>query len=232
MTWSLAFLIILPQAFSTNGFFLEGFQVSCTFDYFSRDFRSRMLLFYMVICGFIIPIAIICTAYVKIYSTVQSITSYSREKLQQCESYKSNVSFSDTHFGNNFPIKYSDRLQTLNHNKSHFKTATESLSLYTAETSLTYDMSTNRVHQRWAERRNAIKIDSDLIKMNHLFRRRNGLKTMNELMDVKPKDILLEREVKVAKMVLIKIVLFCAAWTPYVIVILLTQFGSNIKGTY
>ena len=61
-------------------------------------------------------------------------------------------------------------------------------------------------------------------KCSRLFKRRNALKSPADLINLKPKDFLLEREVRVAKMVLIRVLLFCLAWTPYVIVILLTQF--------
>ena len=188
LTWCFAFLIILPQAFSTNGFFLEGFQVSCTFDYFSRDFKSRMLLFYMVIFGFVTPIFVIAFVYIKIYSLVKNENIQKTETFELSKSVRkySHVSTSD--------------LEAMFEEKSQRKSSISQLTTHF----LTH-------------------------KCSRLFKRRNALKSPADLINLKPKYFLLEREVRVAKMVLIRVLLFCLAWTPYVIVILLTQFGSNIE---
>ena len=74
--------------------------------------------------------------------------------------------------------------------------------------------------------------DDDLVKKqarrcDRFKYRRNAIKAY--LIIDKSRDFKLEREFKVAKVILIKVIFFCAAWTPYVVVILFAQFSTNIE---
>ena len=51
----------LLQLKTGHGYVLEGFGTACSFDYFSRDILSRILMMSMLIGGFIIPLAILIT---------------------------------------------------------------------------------------------------------------------------------------------------------------------------
>ena len=52
---------------SKKGFFLEGLLISCTFDYLSRDFSSRLIMLSMLIGGFLVPFFIILFFYFLIW---------------------------------------------------------------------------------------------------------------------------------------------------------------------
>lgn len=45
----------------------------------------------------------------------------------------------------------------------------------------------------------------------------------------KSRNFLIKREFRVTKMIMICVGAFCVTWFPYVIVVLIAQFGSNIK---
>ena len=172
----------MSQLFSTNGFMLEGLQTSCTFNYLAKDLKSRFLLFFMVIFGFVFPLIIIILFYVLLFLLL---------KKKKDLVYKRIYSF-------NSEIKYSlakriyqpfllDTKKDLN---SSLKKAMNS--------------------DRYQKRRNAIK--SSEISLNN-----------------KKKCYFIKREMKVAKIILMKVFLFCLAWTPYVFVTLIAQFGTNIE---
>jgi hypothetical protein len=67
------------------------------------------------------------------------------------------------------------------------------------------------------------------LKNDRYQRRRNALKSSEILFRDKKKCYFLNREMKVAKVILMKVFLFCLAWTPYVFVTLLAQFSTNIE---
>ena len=189
----------MPQILSTNGFFLEGFLVSCTFDYFSRDLTSRLLLFYMVIFGFIVPIFVITFSYIKLYTLVK--TKKSNEMIQ--------LKYS-------ICINLQEKLNTLNKAESLELEEKPYVQRFIQEKKMA------SLENKWTT------VNIDKVHINKRFKtRRDAIKT-NSIIS-KPRDFLLEREIKVAKVILIKVIFFCAAWTPYVIVILLTQFGNNIE---
>jgi hypothetical protein len=200
MAWITSLLIIVPQFFSTNGFFLEGFLVSCTFDYFSRDLKSRMLLFYMVIFGFMIPIVVIIVSYVKLYSLVKT------KKSSENQLHKNYILCSNL-----------NNLRDAVDNNEKAVCAKKSYRIY-------------KEHVKNRKNDPETNINKNLIEKYERFRHRRGALKTDSIVIYKPsKHFLLEREIKVAKVILIKVVFFCAAWTPYVIVILLTQFVSNVE---
>jgi hypothetical protein len=58
---------MLTQGLFTKGFRLEGHQVSCCFDYLSRDFYSRFWLSFMILLGFIVPNIVIFFVNIDMY---------------------------------------------------------------------------------------------------------------------------------------------------------------------
>ena len=71
---------------------LDGFQTSCTFDYLSRDLRSRMLVLSMFLGGFVFPLVILITFFFLTKRTLESDT----EQLdgQLCKAYTRSRTFS------------------------------------------------------------------------------------------------------------------------------------------
>ena len=200
MTWSLAFLITLPQAFSTNGFFLEGFQVTCTFDYFSTDLQSRIILFYMVIFGYLMPMCLIGLAYIKIYLQVKTKTPI------LTKAYKESALISHIRFELDFSKNKDSKSKQSIWESSFYKTG-----------------NTPIVSRHEKE-------ETDLKKFSRFHQRRNALKTGADLIVTlkQGRKFPLKREIRVAKMVLLKAVIFCAAWSPYVVIIFIAQLAENV----
>ena len=163
---------------------------------------------------------IIVFAYLRIYSVVKNKKAinadlFARDKIKN--------------LNNNITLKYKASIKkpatnrflsktTSNFNQSsvHFEQSISLKKSYdTMETSFTTDNTTTNINNKH--------------RFIRLLERRNAIKTSVDLLKIKPRDYVLQRELKVAKMVLIKISLFCIAWTPYVVVILCTQFATNIE---
>jgi len=200
LTWVSSSLIITPQIFSTNGFFLEGFLISCTFDYFSRDIKSRLLLGYMIVFGYLIPIIIITFSYVSLYKLIKTKNTedYNSQMGQSTRRrMRSNSSFYTEH---EFDLVHLYKIYNKNNKKTSLNQADEEID----------ELIKNQARQcdRFEFRRNAIRAYLIIDKSRHFQ---------------------LEREIKVAKVILIKVIFFCFAWTPYVIVVLIAQFSSNIE---
>ena len=157
----------------------------------------------MVIFGFMIPIVVIMLSYIKLYNLVK-IKKSSEYPLQKNYILSSNLKI--LHNSNNREIE-----QKENYSSNYL-----------------YKIYKENIHNK-----KNIKVEADIDKsvfQNYKrFRHRRGALKTNSIIIDKPRDFLLEREIKVAKVILIKVIFFCAAWTPYVIVILLTQFGNNIE---
>ena len=153
--------------------------------------------------GFVIPIFIIVFAYIKIYSIVRIKKSIKNTSTLEINSINNiSISFSPMSVINQVSINQINK--TISHNLLNIQSITKND--LTGNESI--EFSSLNTFSRLNERRNAIKTD---------------------LIYIKPKNFQLEREIRVAKMILVKIVLFCVAWKPYVVVILLTQFGTNIE---
>lgn len=58
-----------------KGFYLEGLLISCTFDYMSRDFSSRLIMLSMFIGGFLVPFFIIIFFYFLIWHLLRTDNS-------------------------------------------------------------------------------------------------------------------------------------------------------------
>ena len=80
---------MLTQGLFTKGFRLEGHQVSCCFDYLSRDFNSRFWLSFMILLGFIVPNIVI------FFSSIDMYLAMKQRRINTI-----NLSSSQTYSGN------------------------------------------------------------------------------------------------------------------------------------
>ena len=61
LTWIYAAFWTMCPFLTENGYVLEGFQTSCSFDYLSRDIKTRVLNMAMLFGGFLAPIGVFAT---------------------------------------------------------------------------------------------------------------------------------------------------------------------------
>jgi hypothetical protein len=64
-------LVMISEGYFTKGFMLDTHNVSCSFDYLSRDFNSRFWLFLMIILGYIVPNIVIAISYASLFYRVK-----------------------------------------------------------------------------------------------------------------------------------------------------------------
>ena len=62
--WLYALIWVLLQFGTRNGYVLEGFRTTCSFDYFSRDIVSHILMSSMLVGGFLVPFIILIVSIV------------------------------------------------------------------------------------------------------------------------------------------------------------------------
>ena len=98
------------------------------------------------------------------------------------------------------------------------------------------DFSTTNANARTCgiERRNALKMTSVLSKISDNIRRRNItfidslIVTMNFNRSNSGNNMV-KREYQVTKSVILCISMFCISWLPYMMIIIVAQFGNNIE---
>ena len=71
LSWGFSLLVMISQGYFTKGYMLDTRNVSCSFDYLSRDFNSRFWLFLMIILGYIVPNAVIAISYASLFYVVK-----------------------------------------------------------------------------------------------------------------------------------------------------------------
>ncbi|CAF0844350.1 unnamed protein product [Brachionus calyciflorus] len=76
ITWLYSSLWIFPQLTLKNGFVLEGLLTSCTFDYLSRDSYSRLMIMFLFIGGFFIPLSLIGIFYILLFVFLKNNTIF------------------------------------------------------------------------------------------------------------------------------------------------------------
>uniref|UniRef100_A0A914VHX9 G-protein coupled receptors family 1 profile domain-containing protein n=1 Tax=Plectus sambesii TaxID=2011161 RepID=A0A914VHX9_9BILA len=64
--WMTAFALSSPPLFGWNRYMIDGLGTTCCFDLHSDDLPSRAFVVYMLIFGFIVPLAIIVVSYRKV----------------------------------------------------------------------------------------------------------------------------------------------------------------------
>ena len=181
--WFYAAFLITLQMFSKNGFILEGFLTSCSFDYLSRDPYSRSYMLLMIFGGFLVPLILILVFY--------SFTELKLKKLCSNIVNFRNMSAktSNTQFSRSNPKNLSSQALTKQYGNK-----------------IIFNSIGNHQLQRRAKRSNT--------PINILRKRNNQNSVLN-------------REFRVLKMILLNVCLFCLAWTPYAVIVIFAQFGSN-----
>ena len=81
-TWIYSLIWSSLQLFSVNRFVLEGLLTSCSFDYLSRDFKSRFLIITMFIGGFLIPFITINIFYILTNHSLKSRNKFFRYQVR------------------------------------------------------------------------------------------------------------------------------------------------------
>jgi 7 transmembrane receptor (rhodopsin family). len=68
--WLYVFCLTLPPLFGWSCYIPEGFMTSCSWDYMSRTMSNRAFYLYLLMFGFILPVAVITYCYVFILHVV------------------------------------------------------------------------------------------------------------------------------------------------------------------
>lgn len=195
-----------------------GFQTSCTFDYISRDFRSRLAILLLTIFGFLIPFVIIVLLYILIWNILklkkplqnQIVFKYEIAKIDQANSlYVCRTNENDDNEASQVKTFCLMKMDT----KSNRMRQDDSVS----------NRRPNSVNERDDE-----NVKSALVRPKMMF----DLKTYRKYDFVSYKNLrssFAHREAKVAKTILLIVTMFCLSWSPYVIVTIVAQFGANIE---
>jgi len=164
----------------------------------------------MIFFGYLIPIAVIIISYVKLYKLVYTeVMANNYRKTHKSKSSQSiglmKKSNSSVFNENEFNLEHLYNIYKRGMKKSYTKTEIED--------------------------ENPSDCKNEAIQCIRFENRRNAIKTYK--VTIKSKDFLLERDIKLAKVILIKVFALCACWTPYVILVLLAQLcNKNNISTY
>jgi hypothetical protein len=182
--------MIMPEILNKNGFILEGYLTTCTFNYLNRDQYSRMSVLFLFVGGFLTPFIIIVLSYTLMWSILKK---------------------------NDIFTHYSLRKKCPSHTE---------LSVYYLSKNAKIAMTTapNGQHLNGEERFNLIKNKIDV--NNIVYRKSTTIKLFNNTSSL---NSFIKREIRVAKMIMLIVIMFCIAWAPYAIFALLGQFCSNIQ---
>lgn len=206
--WLAAAGLISPQFLTNNGFVLEGFLVSCSWDYLSYDYLTRIYMMVMIIGGFIIPFVLII-----VFAILAKIAIKSREGLlkQKCS------------LTNN-------RDQSLNNQTTVVNDLGQNCELI-------LKMDENEKHVDCEKEKNEDE-DEDgespeefpPTEDDRSYRKKSSQKSICDTYSEKRiRNILLSYEKQVNKRIILSIFFFSLAWSPYAIITLYAQFGSNIE---
>ena len=102
-----AAIFITPELFLNEGFVLEGFFTSCSFDYLSRDSRTRSFMIIMFVGGFFVPLSIILISYVMLFVRLKFRPSY----VDACHQKRGGVGVA----GSDQPSNVSDHQNSIKH---------------------------------------------------------------------------------------------------------------------
>jgi hypothetical protein len=166
----------------------------------------------MIFFGYLIPIAVIIISYIKLYKLVYTEVMANTYRKRHKNKSKCNQSIglmkksnSSAFNENEFNLEHLYNLHKKGMRKSYTKTEIED--------------------------DNHSDFKNEAIQCIRFENRRNAIKTYK--VTIKSKDFLLKRDIKLAKVILIKVFALCACWTPYIILVLLAQLcNKNNISTY
>lgn len=70
ISWTNSLVWSIPPLFGWNRYILEGLGTTCSFDYLTRSTADKSLVMLMFVCGFCVPLLVICVCYGYIYGVV------------------------------------------------------------------------------------------------------------------------------------------------------------------
>jgi len=162
--------MIIPELITENGFVLEGFLTSCSFNYLNREKNSRIYMLILFIGGFGIPVSTLCVFY-----SLMFFELITKKKKLQIQSLKHKII-------KKVSVKFNSKSENCS---------------------------------------------------NIIFEEESEKKTKDEIKTKENKnlfsDFFLKRETQAARNSILIILLFCIAWTPYAVITLIAQFGTNIE---
>jgi hypothetical protein len=178
---------------------LENILNTCSFVYIRKDFGSNFLLVFLVFFGLFTPFIIIIISYIGVYFSLKQNQIFRLNFSSDINSF--NGSYSEKKIKSFIFNHQSNIIEHLN------KIQLDILNNIVAKRGSFYDIILfNQALQglRYGKRRNAIKINECFFKD-------------------KKNNFFFNREVKVAKSILAKLILFCLNYIPYCIIIIIAH---------
>jgi hypothetical protein len=177
---------------------------SCSFDYLSRDFYSRLVIMLMFVFGFFIPLLLIILFYILTKKEMNKRSS------KICNKLTGSVN---------------------NHSKSHYKSILQAANSQQSCNKAERDLSTvprcSNTHPS-RSKKNSTKSNPISERLESRALSRHG--TFNSVMSQRKNfNSILNREQKAMRAIVMNVTMFIIAWVPYVIMVLCAQFGSNIS---
>jgi r-opsin len=167
-----SFWIIVYLIFSESGFILEGSEKSFSFDYLSRDLKTRILMMTIFVGGFFFPLLLVIVCYLLIWFFLRTNTIFLTYKIRNPKPDELSITI---------PFRISDS------------------------------------HEKSEKSKDSFKMPSFLKN----FSKNSG----NEKSIIR--KILIRKEVRIAKSILLIVFLFSFSWMPYSLMTFLAQFGNE-----
>lgn len=197
---------MIPQLFMEKRFILDGLLTSCSFDYLSRDFRSRVIYVIMFVFGFLIPGSIIAVLNILIWRTIRANFAKKYHKLhlngKQIIIYASN-----------YYINSLDQSSRVNESSNENTKKSESFI---------------KIDKKFKNENDVILLKRVIPKYDRYGYRRNALLSAR-LKKKKSAEFYVKREERVVKTISFCILMFFLTWLPYAIVTGWSQYGDNIE---
>lgn len=78
ISWLYGLVFAIPPLLGWGHYVLEGFKMSCSFDYISQNPQDIMYMTFLMFGGFVYPVIIIGFCYGRVYSSMIDLTTYKR----------------------------------------------------------------------------------------------------------------------------------------------------------
>lgn len=242
-----AIALLVPQLFTNNGFVLDGLPVTCTFDYLSRDFYTRLCILIMVVCGFFLPILIIIT-----FSIITKFALKNRDCFLQDEILENRSSRRPRHVKFDLTTTVGQMRATMD-----YETAPDvdpvSTSIIKRHDNVTHvdqggcstDVDASSTMRKKGSIIKLIRLTSTSTDTTTITCHVNEVQSTplsNNLnlnsppltssnVGVSERNIVLLQNIQfsIMKRIILSVICFFLAWSPYVFIVLYAQFGSNIE---
>lgn len=213
--WSWAALWATPPMVGWGDYILEGFGVSCTFDYLTQTPRNVAFNYCLFFCGFVIPLLIIIVSYVGIFVEVKRCSN--KVKLPKAFSLRtsdeSQMDSSRYRFRKRQQVWLRDENQKSEEFELKFVITNKNSFISRHPPSANVSMSSK---QKLISRKSVISLNES--RTVNLQSRIGSDKTESLVQHNK------RQEMKITKVLASCIVSFCICWMPYALV---TQLAIN-----